>query len=99
MGTYQHCRGPKAGMQYMKHKYCDTLLAWKVQNIIMFLGVCQFAKITDSKLIPNFPIGHTDIAAAERIFGPNLGALKGKTVNRSSVPVTGCIEGVPPAIS
>jgi hypothetical protein len=35
---------------------------------------------------------------AEHIFGPNLGALKGKMVNCPSVPVAGCIEGVPPTI-
>jgi hypothetical protein len=56
--------------------------------------VHQFAKIADSKLIPNCPIGCAD----ERIFGPNLGALKGKTVNCPSVPVAGHIEGVPPCI-
>jgi hypothetical protein len=36
----------------------------------MFLGVHQFTKIADSKLIPNFPIGRAKIAAAELIFGP-----------------------------
>ena len=36
--------------------------------------------------------------AAERIFGPNLGALKGKTVYRRGVLVSGRIEGVPPSI-
>ncbi len=45
--------------EYMKRKYRDVLLAWKVQNIIMFPGVHQFTKIADSKLISNFPIGHT----------------------------------------
>jgi hypothetical protein len=45
--------------EYMKRKYHDVLLAWKVQNIIMFPGVHQFTKIADSKLIPNFPIGCT----------------------------------------
>jgi hypothetical protein len=84
--------------EYTKREYRDALLARKIQNIIMFPGVRQFTKIADSKLIPNCPIGRADIAAAERIFGPNLGALKGKTVNRPSVPVAGCIEGVPPSI-
>jgi hypothetical protein len=84
--------------EYTKREYHDALLARKIQNIIMFPGVRQFTKIADSKLIPNCPIGRADIAAAERIFGPNLGALKGKTVNRPSVPVAGRIEGVPPSI-
>jgi hypothetical protein len=60
------------------------LLAQKIQNIIMFPGVHEFAKIANSKLIPNCRIGHVDIAVAECIFGPNLQALKGKTVNCQS---------------
>jgi hypothetical protein len=84
--------------EYTKREYRDALLAQKIQNIIMFPGVRQFTKIADSKLLPNCLIGRVDIEAAEHIFGPNLGALKGKTVNRPSVPVAKCIEGVPPSI-
>ena len=36
---------------------CDAVLAWKIQNIIMFLGVQGFTKIMDSQLIANLPIG------------------------------------------
>ena len=64
----------------------------------MFLGVRGYTKITDLQLIANLPIGWADIAAAECIFGPNLGALKGKTPKHRSVPVAGCIDGVPPSI-
>jgi hypothetical protein len=64
----------------------------------MFPGVHEFAKLTNSQLIPNYPIGQVDIMVAEHIFGPNLQALKGKMVNCPSVPVAGCIEGVPPTI-
>ena len=75
------------------------LLARKIQNIIMFLRVRGYTKITNLQLIANFlPIGQADIAAAECIFGPNLGAMKGKTPKHRSVPVTGCIDGVPPSI-
>ena len=84
--------------EYTKREYRDAVLAWKIQNILMFPGVQAYTKIADSKLIANCPIGRADIAAAERIFGPNLGALKGKMVKRGSVPVNGCIEGVPPSI-
>jgi hypothetical protein len=64
----------------------------------MFPGVCEYTKITKSKLIANCPVGRADIMAAEEIFGTNLGALKGKTVYRSGVPISGQIKGVPPAI-
>ena len=78
--------------------YQDAVLARKIQNIIMFLGVHAFTKIANSQLITNLPINHADIAAADCIFGPNLGALKGKMLKHRSVPVDGKIEGVPPSI-
>lgn len=84
--------------EYTKQEYHDAVLARKVQNIIMFPGVREYTKIADSGLIANCPVGCMDIRAAERIFGTNLGALKGKTVYHPSVPVSGRIEGVPPAI-
>ena len=52
----------------------------------------------DSQLIANLPVGRSDIVAAECIFGPNLGALKGKTPKHRSVPVAGATDGVPPSI-
>jgi hypothetical protein len=83
---------------YTTREYRDAVLARKIQNIIMFPGMRAYTKIADSQLIANCPIGRGDIAAAERIFGPNLGALKGKTTKQTSVPVTSWISGVPPSI-
>jgi hypothetical protein len=65
------------------------LPASKVQNILMFPATCTFTKIANMQLIANLPIGHANIAVAERNFGPNLRSLKGKTVKRASVPVEG----------
>lgn len=84
--------------EYTKREYRDAVLARKIQNIIMFPGVQAYTKIADSKLLPNCPIGRHAIVAAERIFGPNLGALKGKTVKRGSIPVAECTNGVPPSL-
>ena len=44
------------------------------------------------------PVKRSDIAAAEDIFGPNLGALKGKTVWRPNPHVAMGTDGVPPDI-
>lgn len=55
----------------------------------MFPSMRSYTKIADSQLIANCPIGRANIAAAERIFGPNLGALKGKTTKQGSVPING----------
>ena len=82
----------------MKCEYCDAVLICKIQNIIMFPGVRGYTKIANLQLITNLPIGQADITMAECIFGPNLGALKGKTPKHRSVPVAGQIDGVPPSI-
>ena len=84
--------------KHTKQEYRDAVLAWKIQNIIMFPGVHSYTKIVDSQLNANLLIGCTNIAAAECIFGPNLGALKSKMLKHRSVPVDGKIGGVPPSI-
>jgi hypothetical protein len=40
----------------------------------------DFLKIVEHNLIPNCPIGCSDILAAEDIFGLNVDSLKGKMV-------------------
>jgi hypothetical protein len=52
----------------------------------------------DSKLITNCPLGWANILVAERIFGTNLRALKGKTMYQLRIPVLGQIKGMPPTI-
>jgi hypothetical protein len=64
----------------------------------MFFKVHEYTKIADLKLITNCPVGWANIMAAERIFGTNLRALKGKTMYRLGIPVMGLIKGMPPTI-
>ncbi len=72
--------------------------ARRIQNIIMFPNTCSYAKIMESNVLPNCPASKEDIAAAEQLFGLNLGALKKKTVYQAGVPIHGCIEGIPPSL-
>ena len=83
---------------YTKRAYQDAVTARQAQNIMMFPGVRQLYKIADQNLLRNSPINRADIRAAEDIFGPNLGALKGKTPARRSTIVSGGRDGVPPDI-
>ena len=48
--------------------------------------------------LKNCPIWKANIQAAEDIFGPNLGALKGKTVHQPETHVQSHIHGIPPDI-
>jgi hypothetical protein len=48
----------------------------------------EFIQIVNNNLLPNCPVTQRDILAAEDIFGPDIGSLKGKTVRRRPHPVT-----------
>jgi hypothetical protein len=83
---------------YTKRDYAAAVQARRVQNIIMHPSHREYLKIADQQLLPNCPIQRADIAAAEDIFGTNLGSLKGKTVTRQGDHVRRQIDGVPPEI-
>lgn len=51
------------------------------------------------RMLRNCPVTREDVMAAEKIYGPNLAGLKGRTTWRSSPPTDDiAITGVPPSI-
>jgi hypothetical protein len=40
----------------------------------------DFRNMVSSNMITNCPVTPTDISAANKIFGPNVASIKGKTV-------------------
>jgi hypothetical protein len=83
---------------YTKREQKAAIRARKTQNIMMFPSTRQYIDIADKQLLRNNPVERADIKAAEDIYGPNVGSLKGKTVTHKSIPVDGRLAGVPPAI-
>ena len=71
--------------RYTNRDYSRAILARKLQNIIGRPSTRRYLAIIDKNELPNCPVTRNDIVAAEDIFGPNLGSLKGKTV-RSTTP-------------
>lgn len=67
----------------------DVIKAEKARALQQSIGrpsLHDFIKIVENKMIPNCPVTKDDILAAEHIFGPDLGILKGKTT-RQPAPV------------
>ena len=71
--------------------------ARRFQNIIMCPGARQLMDVAVTHL-KGCPMTKADIQAAEDIYGPNLGALKGKTVDRPNPHVPAGVDHVPTSI-
>ena len=74
-------------------------LARSIQKMIGRPSTKDFLQIMQNNLLPNCPVTRDDIIAAEHIYGPEVGILKGKTVRGKSPEVKVNIEPIPPEIS
>ena len=83
---------------YSNTDYLRALAARKLQIKIGNPTAREFIKIASRNLLPNCPITRDDIQAAEDIFGPDVGGLKGKTVRRPPHRVETHLEAVPRGI-
>ena len=81
--------------KYTNRDYSRAVLARKIQNIIGRPSTRSYIDMVKNNVIKNCPVTIADIIAAEDIFGPNLGSLKGKTVRRSGEHVEHTTEDVP----
>ncbi|KAI2499082.1 Reverse transcriptase (RNA-dependent DNA polymerase) [Fragilaria crotonensis] len=70
----------------------------RVQKIIGRPSTRTFMSIVEKNLLPNCPVTRDDIIAAERIFGPDIGSLKGKTVQKRPDPVKVDYANIPGSI-
>ena len=93
MWTMLEYVGDKA-KNYTKRAYKRALMARKFQNIIMRPSSRKYKDVVINHL-RGCPVTKADIQAAEDIFGPNLGSLKGKTVRRPNEHIRAGIAAVP----
>ena len=84
--------------KYTNTDYSRAQLARRIQRMIGRPSTRDFLHFVDNNLIPNCPITRDDILAAEHIFGPDLGSLKGKTVRWKPHPVKVHMANIPATI-
>jgi hypothetical protein len=81
-----------------KNSYGDYLRAKRARDLQVKIGqpsTKDFVKIVTSNQLPNCPVTKADIAAAEHIFGPDVGSLKGKTTRSNPPKVRDIIVPLP----
>lgn len=84
--------------KYTNAEYKQAELARKLQNIIGRPSARDHLNIVKGNLLKNCPFVREDVMAAEDLFGPNLGSLKGKTVRQSGDQVRPEYEKIPISI-
>ena len=67
---------------YTDQQYDRAKTAWKLYHIIGMPTVENFKALLRMKAIQNCPVMVEDMKIAERIFGPNMLSLKGKSTRR-----------------
>lgn len=82
---------------YTKREIKQAKEARWLQNIIMRPGIWDM-KSKALSFLRHCPITPKDVDVVEFIFGPNLGASKGKTVRKKIPPYQTGVYGIPPEI-
>ena len=70
---------------YTHADYSRALLARKTQQIIGRPSIQDYIRYVGNNLILNCPVTRRDIVAAEHIFRPDVGSLKGKTTRKRPI--------------
>ena len=84
--------------KYTNEDYLKALAARQLQIKISQPSTKQIIWIITNNQLPNCPVTKADIMAAEHIFGPDVGSLKGKTVRCWPHVAQRTIEPLPPQI-
>ena len=84
--------------KYTNEDYLKALAARQLQIKISQPSTKQFICIVTTNQLLNCPIIKADILAAEHIFGPDVGSLKGKTVCSQPHVAQPTVDPLPPQI-
>ncbi len=83
---------------YTQRQYERAKEARKLYHIVNAPSIQKFKHILRQNLIQNCPVTSEDVNIAEKIFGEDIGKLKGKSTRRRPVPVREDWVEIPPEI-
>ena len=77
----------KVGYQkevFTRRSVRGATLTRKIEKVFVSPSDRYMVRIVDGRLLANIPIGCKDLVAANKIFGPDINALKGKTISHKT---------------
>jgi hypothetical protein len=83
---------------YTQRQFEDAKQARKLYHIIGCPTTENFKAILRQNIIRNCPVTVEDVNIAERIFGPDIGTLKGKSTRTKPIPVKSDLIEIPPEL-
>ncbi|MGC9176786.1 MAG: hypothetical protein ACP5F1_06910, partial [Thermoplasmata archaeon] len=83
---------------YTQRQFEDAKRARKLYHIVGCPTVENFINILRQNIIQNCPVTPADVDLAEKIFGPDIGTLKGKTTRKAPPRVKEDLVEVPPQL-
>ena len=83
---------------YSNQDYLRAVQARELQIEIGRPSLWEYIRMVSDNLLPDCPVTKADIMAAEDIFGPEVGGLKGKSTRRNPHAVKQVVEPLEPSI-
>ena len=84
--------------KYTKRSVEQANKARKFQVMFNNISTKNLLKLVDNNMVKDLPITRKDVTLAEEIYGPNIYAIKGKTVNKKVDHVIAPITNIPKQI-
>ena len=82
-------------MNYTNNDYLHALRARELQITVGRPSTTTFVDLLKRNRIANCPVTPADVEAAEYIFGPDIGSLKGKTMRHSPPIIDSPVTAIP----
>ena len=83
---------------YTQHQFECAKLACKLCHNVGTPAVKNFKSLLKANMIKNCPVTIEDVNIAEKIFGPSMLSLKGKSMRRTPKPVRADVIEMPPKL-